>query len=154
MRWAINRTESTDPVLCANYAAHCAEIYDKGEDLTFGGFLLGEDVQDQRLALIARLKTVCPRTGYVKLGGFWTRKSLQGNGLMTEAIGKLAGYAFTALGTNRLEATYAHGNESSRKVMLNAGFREEAFIEKAHALPDGTMVGEHILVRSASSDNS
>ncbi|MET9589358.1 GNAT family N-acetyltransferase [Streptomyces sp. NPDC006516] len=57
--------------------------------------------------------------------GYWTAREHRGVGLMTEAVLGAARWAFTALGTDRLEWRAEVGNVPSRAVALRAGFRME-----------------------------
>ncbi|WP_329121900.1 GNAT family N-acetyltransferase [Streptomyces sp. NBC_01465] len=60
--------------------------------------------------------------------GFWTAKEYRGHGYITEAVGALAHWAFTALDAGRLEWRAEVGNNASRAVAERAGFRIEGVL--------------------------
>ncbi|MEV0097123.1 GNAT family N-acetyltransferase [Streptomyces sp. NPDC050738] len=60
--------------------------------------------------------------------GFWTAKEHRGRGYTTEAVTALARWAFTTLGTGRLEWRAEVGNDASRAVAERAGFRIEGVL--------------------------
>jgi ribosomal-protein-alanine N-acetyltransferase len=78
--------------------------------------------------------------GYDLAPEFW------GRGLMTEAIGAIAGYAFDALGIARLEATVIVGNERSCRTLERAGFGHEAVLAAHGEDEHGRRVDEHLYV--------
>ncbi|MFD6423524.1 GNAT family N-acetyltransferase [Streptomyces sp. NPDC060198] len=57
--------------------------------------------------------------------GFWLAREHRGQGYGTEAVVRLARWAFSALGAVRLEWWAEAGNVASRAVALRAGFRLE-----------------------------
>lgn len=69
--------------------------------------------------------------------GFWLARPFWGQGLMTEAADAVTGYAFTALGFERLMLTNAANNVRSRRIKEKAGavlLRTEpaAFVDPAY----------------------
>lgn len=63
--------------------------------------------------------------------GYWTGKEHRGRGVMAEAVGAVAHWAFTRLGTTRLEWRAEVGNEGSRGVAQRAGFTVEGELRAA-----------------------
>lgn len=59
--------------------------------------------------------------------GYWLLGDCQGKGYMTEAVGAIADWCFTALGLMRLEAGTLPENKRSRRVLDRCGFQEEGF---------------------------
>lgn len=57
--------------------------------------------------------------------GYWTAKEERGRGCTVEAARAVIGWAFDALGVERLEWYAEAGNDASRAVALKAGFRME-----------------------------
>lgn len=59
--------------------------------------------------------------------GYWLGATHVGQGLMTEALGKLCHWAFEGLNLQRLEAGVLPENAKSLAVLQRVGFREEGF---------------------------
>lgn len=57
--------------------------------------------------------------------GYWIGEAHGGKGVMTEALGAIADFAFGRLGLGRLEAGCLPENTSSRKVLERCGFKYE-----------------------------
>ncbi|GAA3372112.1 GNAT family N-acetyltransferase [Streptomyces sannanensis] len=69
--------------------------------------------------------------------GYWTAKEHRGHGYTAEAMLALARWAFTELGTERLEWRAEVGNAGSRAVAERAGFVIEG-IQRSGLLNNGT----------------
>ncbi|MEU7028569.1 GNAT family N-acetyltransferase [Streptomyces sp. NPDC046275] len=69
--------------------------------------------------------------------GFWAVAEQRGRGYVTEAVGALAHWAFTALGAHRLLWRAEVGNVPSRAVAERAGFVVEG-VERAGLTNKGT----------------
>jgi [ribosomal protein S5]-alanine N-acetyltransferase len=63
--------------------------------------------------------------------GFWTHPEHQGQGYMTEAVTAMLRFGFEELGANRVEASYALWNKSSRRVLEKVGMKFIAYIPHA-----------------------
>lgn len=63
--------------------------------------------------------------------GFWTAKEHRGRGVMAEAVGAVAHWAFARLGATRLEWRAEVGNAGSRAVAEKAGFVVEGALRAA-----------------------
>ncbi|WP_432125190.1 GNAT family N-acetyltransferase [Streptomyces sp. C10-9-1] len=63
--------------------------------------------------------------------GYWTAEEHRGRGVMTEAVGAVAHWAFVRLGATRLEWRAEVGNRGSRAVAEKAGFRMEGVLRAA-----------------------
>lgn len=87
---------------------------------------------------------IFPRTQPVLLGmagltrrptaweiGYWAVREYRGRGYVTEAVGALARWAFTALRAERVEWRAEVGNDASRAVALRAGFVMEGTLRSA-----------------------
>jgi len=81
---------------------------------------------------------VHPRGPGIREIGFWTAREHRGHGYMTEAVGALAHWAFTALQVHRLLWRAEVGNTASRAVAERAGFRMEG-LERAGLVNKGTV---------------
>jgi ribosomal-protein-alanine N-acetyltransferase len=57
--------------------------------------------------------------------GYWIGAPFAGRGLMTDAVGAVAQFAFASLRLNRLEAACLPNNAASARVLEKAGFRRE-----------------------------
>lgn len=66
--------------------------------------------------------------------GYWLAAALWGKGYGLEAARAVAGHGFRTLGHDRLLATYAHGNEASRRILDRLGFR---YVGHGHAWSNG-----------------
>ncbi|MFI5616967.1 GNAT family N-acetyltransferase [Streptomyces sp. NPDC051567] len=70
--------------------------------------------------------------------GYWTAPEHRGRGYTTEAVRALAHWAFTGLGSVRLEWRAEVGNTASRAVAERAGFTVEG-VERANLPAGGTL---------------
>ncbi len=64
--------------------------------------------------------------------GFWIGAPYWGQGLMTEAAGKVIRHGFIDLGLERFWCGYYEGNERSGRVQEKLGFRSHSVIEEAN----------------------
>ncbi|WP_093800600.1 GNAT family N-acetyltransferase [Streptomyces sp. Wb2n-11] len=71
--------------------------------------------------LVAALSSITRGEGIAEIG-YWAAKPHRGRGYVTEAVGALAHWAFTAAGVERLEWRAEVGNDASRAVAEKAGF--------------------------------
>jgi ribosomal-protein-alanine N-acetyltransferase len=62
--------------------------------------------------------------------GYWMAKTLEGRGLMTEAVGGAIGWAFEALRLHRVQAAVIPHNGRSIRVLEKLGFRREGLAER------------------------
>ncbi|MEU8437925.1 GNAT family N-acetyltransferase [Streptomyces sp. NPDC029216] len=93
--------------------------------LADGGHLAG--------AISARVR----RPGVYEVG-YWAAREHRGRGLVTEALGAVARWAFRELGCVRMEWRAEVGNTASRAVAEKAGFRYEG-TERAGLDHNGTL---------------
>jgi [ribosomal protein S5]-alanine N-acetyltransferase len=63
--------------------------------------------------------------------GFWTHPEHQGQGYMTEAVSAILVFGFEELAADRIEASYALWNKSSRRVLEKVGMKFIAYIPHA-----------------------
>lgn len=68
--------------------------------------------------------------------GYWLAKPYWGQGIMTEAVKKVAALAFEELGLVRITANVFHFNMGSAPVLKKAGFQLEGLLRK-HYKKDG-----------------
>ncbi len=90
---------------------------------TFGLFLPAGD-------LVGMLGATMISLGAAEIG-FWGAREHRGNGYVTEAVGAVARWAFTARAIDRLEWRAEVGNTASRAVALRAGFTQEGTLRSA-----------------------
>jgi RimJ/RimL family protein N-acetyltransferase len=69
--------------------------------------------------------------------GYWCRPSLQGRGLVTEAVHTLARFAFDALRARRVEVRMSSANTKSRAVAERCGFTLEGVLRQDSLGVDG-----------------
>lgn len=62
--------------------------------------------------------------------GFWTHPSVQGQGIMTEALAAILNFGFVELSASRIEACHALWNTASEKVLKKNGLKFVRYIEK------------------------
>src|SRR5260221_13502493 len=74
-------------------------------------------------------------TGYFEIG-YWLRASATGHGYITEAVGLLTDYAFTALAASRVEIRCDERNVRSAAVPQRLGFVQEARLRNQLMAPD------------------
>lgn len=70
--------------------------------------------------------------------GYWCRHRFHGQGLMTEAVVAVAGFATMALGMRRLSVLTDEANTASRRVCERAGFTLEGTLRHERVSIDGT----------------
>lgn len=75
--------------------------------------------------------------------GYWLAPAVQGHGYATEAVGRVAAYAFDTLGLARLEAHVDAPNEASVGVLESVGFVREGTRREVRRL-DGNRVDAHV----------
>lgn len=69
--------------------------------------------------------------------GYWIRVTAEGRGYVAETVRVLAGFAFEALGANRVEIRTEVGNARSRKVAEILGFVCEGTLRRARIDREG-----------------
>jgi len=62
--------------------------------------------------------------------GYWIDSTMQGRGLMTEAVSAVTKYAFEKIGLHRLQAAIMANNPASQRVILKAKYRREGVAER------------------------
>lgn len=63
--------------------------------------------------------------------GYWLGEQFWGRGIMTNALKLFTEYAFHNFEINRIYANVFEGNDASKKVLLKAGYKQEATLRKA-----------------------
>lgn len=76
--------------------------------------------------------------GYCMGERFW------GQGLMTEAVGRLIEFLFVEVGLNRVEAKHSTLNPASGKVMEKNGMKLEGTLREEHLMKDGCFCDSNI----------
>lgn len=71
--------------------------------------------------------------------GYWVRLSQAGRGYVSEAVRRLATYAFEELHAVRVEIITDSGNLASRKVADNCKFELEGVFRNDRRAPDGSL---------------
>jgi len=71
--------------------------------------------------------------------GYWCRKSLQGQGYITEAVRGITRFAFETLGANRIEIRCDVRNKKSQDVAGRCGYTLEAVLRNNGRRVDGTL---------------
>ena len=62
--------------------------------------------------------------------GYWMGETYAGKGYMRDSLKIISNYCFIDLGLNRIEAACLPKNLSSKKVLLNSGFKVEGYAKK------------------------
>ena len=62
--------------------------------------------------------------------GYSLARSLWGQGLMTEALGRVIGYTFETMDVNRIEAQHELKNPASGRVMEKCGMKREGILRQ------------------------
>jgi ribosomal-protein-alanine N-acetyltransferase len=63
--------------------------------------------------------------------GYWLAETYWGKGIVSEAVQQMVSYGFNNFDINRIFARPFGNNIASQKVLKKAGFKLEAFMEKA-----------------------
>jgi len=71
---------------------------------------------------------------------YFIDKGLEGNGIMTKALGAVADYGFTNLGMNKLFLITATDNLPSRKIAEKNNFKLEGILRSNFKLSSGELV--------------
>lgn len=82
--------------------------------------------------------------------GYRTAPWARGQGVATAAVSAVTGWAFGALGVERIELPHAVANPASCRVAEKAGFRLEGTMRASFRAEDGTRYDEHLHARLAS----
>ena len=75
--------------------------------------------------------------------GYWLGEPFWGNGIMTEAIALITGYAFKNFELLRIQSHVNANNPASMRVLEKAGFKKEGILKKA-IFKDGVIMDEHV----------
>jgi len=94
-------------------------LWKQGRGYRFYGFKDGELVLDLGLSNVVRGAFQAAHLGYR------TAQAHEGQGLMTEALEAVVGYAFDTLNLHRLMANYQPWNVGSGRVLEKVGFERE-----------------------------
>lgn len=71
--------------------------------------------------------------------GYWVRKSLEGQGFISEAVAGITDFAFATLGAERVEIRCDSRNQRSASVARRAGYTHEATFRHDAWATDGTL---------------
>ncbi len=142
MRWAKDFNDSTDAekreILCRQQQA---KFLLRENQMLFaferesGDFAAGTGLHDVDW-LIRRFEI-----------GYWVCKSKQGRGYATEITNALTRYAFDVLSARMVVIGHAEGNKRSQRVIEKLGFVHSHRSEYGVALPDDTIVADHMYTR-------
>lgn len=81
--------------------------------------------------------------------GYRTAPWARGRGVATAAVRAVSGWAFGALGVERIELPHAVPNPGSCRVAEKAGYRLEGVLRHGFRAEDGTRYDEHLHARLA-----
>jgi ribosomal-protein-serine acetyltransferase len=126
------------------YVDACASDWDLGRALRFS--IRATD--DRRLLGIVGLDNCVHLHRSCELG-YWLRRDVCGQGLMTEAAGACIGFAFARLGAHRIRCAAATDNHPSLGVIGRLGFRFEGIARQAEFV-DARWVDHAVFARLAS----
>jgi ribosomal-protein-alanine N-acetyltransferase len=90
--------------------AHVFFIFRQNDDALLGGITLGNIIRG---------------AGQMATLGYWLDAAVKGQGLMTEAVGRLCTYAQDDMGLHRLQAGCLPENRASHRVLEKNGFHAE-----------------------------
>jgi RimJ/RimL family protein N-acetyltransferase len=79
--------------------------------------------------------------------GYRTAPWARGQGVATTALLALTGWAFGAVGIERISLPHTVGNDASCRVAEKAGYRLEGVMRGAWREPDGTRLDDHLHAR-------
>ncbi|PKQ15393.1 MAG: hypothetical protein CVT67_09660 [Actinobacteria bacterium HGW-Actinobacteria-7] len=96
------------------------------------------DVGDGRLLGSVSLELSCADDAIGEIG-YWIAAEERGRGIASAAVTLIEGWAFETLGLGRLEITTHPENQTSQRVALANGFREEGVL-RAYRLHHGKRV--------------
>jgi ribosomal-protein-alanine N-acetyltransferase len=142
-RVIINRVQSQDgaELVAANLASialHEPWVSPCRDFASFQGYLLRCD-GDRSIGFIAQERESNRIAGVINLSeivrgffqsaymGYYAVAGMNGQGLMSEAVGRVVSYAFTDLGLHRVEANIQPRNEPSRALVKRLGFQQEGY---------------------------
>ena len=86
--------------------------------------------------------------------GYRTAPWARGRGVATTALLAMTGWAFGALGIERISLPHTVGNDPSCRVAEKAGYRLEGVMRGAWREPDGTRLDDHLHARLVTDDPS
>jgi RimJ/RimL family protein N-acetyltransferase len=81
--------------------------------------------------------------------GYWTVPAARGRGIAGAAVVAVCGWAFPALGLDRVELLHAVENPASGRVAARAGFVLEGRLRRSYRYPDGIRHDELLWSRLA-----
>jgi len=103
-----------------------------------GGELLGS----------VSLHSIDPEQGDAEIG-YWTVPAARGRGIAVGAVVAVCGWAFPALGLDRVELLHAVENPASGRVAAKAGFVLEGRLRRSYRYADGVRHDELLWSRLA-----
>lgn len=119
---------------CADNLREAQQAYRTGKDLRLNLFLRGSGTFVGGSGL-HRINWDVPRFEI----GYWVRTSLACRGLITEAVERIARFAFEDLEANRVEIRMSSRNTRSRRVAERAGFAIDTILRKEGRHVDGSL---------------
>lgn len=72
--------------------------------------------------------------------GYWLNKDVRGHGYGTIACKMITNFAFETLGFRRLAGIVDNNNETSKKVLLSAGYKHEGLMKSRVTRADGNQI--------------
>lgn len=79
--------------------------------------------------------------------GWWGRTSYLGQGLISEGVEAMLGFAFTSLGARRVAALTDDRNERSWRLCERLGMRHEGTLRQERMAPDGQLCDTRVYAR-------
>ena len=76
--------------------------------------------------------------------GYWVRKSLEGQGYISEAVAGITDFGFEVIGGERIEIRCDTRNQRSANVAQRAGYSLEATLRHDGWANDGTLRDTHV----------
>ncbi|WP_184547564.1 GNAT family N-acetyltransferase [Mucilaginibacter sp. FT3.2] len=75
--------------------------------------------------------------------GYWLAEQYWGQGIITQAVNLVTGYAFKNLSVLRIQAGVYHKNTASMRVLEKAGYTKEGVLRNA-VIKNGVVMDKHV----------
>ena len=121
------------------YINFCLENYPKS--------LLAIDVDDQAVGTIGFKDVQAGENELIEMG-YWLGEPFWGQGIITEAIGKLLQYGRDHLQIRQVKAFVFDGNEASKRALVKNGF-ELIGIDKESEMKAGRAIDQYVYKKSS-----
>ena len=105
--------------------------------------------EDNKFAGVISLHTIDHANHRAEIG-YWIEKSMRGKGICRQAVELLTDYGLLTIGFRRIEAMVNSDNETSKHLLLKAGYQFEGILRQRITNHDGQQVDMAVFAATVS----